>query len=397
MSRSDELKQQIAQLDGLMRDGTLTVDSARQARARLEEELLAQIVPPAPASASIQTAAQPSSRLLLGVLGFVLFIGAAGYAWLGNRIGLSVAPGQAAAATSQAAAHDLAVTQIEGMIDRLAQRLKSVPDDGEGWAMLGRSYAVLGKFGEALSAYRRAVELRPQDAQILADLADALGSANGKSLDGEPETLINKALSMDPGNAKALSLSGTLAFNRNDPATAAKRWERALREIEPNSEMARQVQMALDEARQRAGLPPLVVAVASAADSKQTERPASASPAAASASSSIEGRISLAAHLKGQANAEDTVFVFARPVAGSKAPLAILRKQVKDLPFDFTLDDSLAMSPAMRLSGATEVHVGARISKSGQAMPQPGDLQGISGPIKVGARGVQLEISELIK
>ena len=263
--------------------------------------------------------------------------------------------------------------------------------------MLGRSYAVLGKFTEALPAYRRAAELRPQDAQILADLADALGSANGKSLDGEPEALINKALSIDPNHAKALSLSGTLAFNRSDAATAAKQWERALRVIEPNSEMARQVQAALDEARLRAGLPPLVVHAASAVASGQTERPASAAPGVASASASIQGRITLAANLQALASADDTVFVFARPVAGSKAPLAILRKQVKDLPFDFTLNDSLAMSPAMRLSGATEVHVGARISKSGQAMPQPGDLQGISGPIKVGARGLQVEISEVVK
>jgi cytochrome c-type biogenesis protein CcmH len=101
--------------------------------------------------------------------------------------------------------------------------------------------------------------------------------------------------------------------------------------------------------------------------------------------------------LKAQAAPEDTVFIFARALQGSRAPLAILRKQVKDLPLDFTLDDSLAMSPAMRLSTAKEVIVGARISKSGMATPQPGDMQGLTGAIAVGSKGIALEINEPIR
>jgi cytochrome c-type biogenesis protein CcmH len=79
-------------------------------------------------------------------------------------------------------------------------------------------------------------------------------------------------------------------------------------------------------------------------------------------------------------------------------PLAFLRKQVKDLPFTFRLDDSLAMSPAANLSAATgPVIVGARISKSGQAMPQPGDLEGLSGAIAVGSSGVTVVIANPVK
>jgi cytochrome c-type biogenesis protein CcmH len=150
--------------------------------------------------------------------------------------------------------------------------------------------------------------------------------------------------------------------------------------------MANQLQGALKDARQLAGLP---------------AQPAAAAPstgvAVAGEAATIRGRVTLAEKVKTLAAPEDTVFIFARPVTGSKAPLAVLRKQVKDLPLDFTLDDSLAMSPALRLSTAREVQVGARISKSGNPMPQPGDLQGLTATVAVGTQGVTLEISEAVR
>jgi len=110
------------------------------------------------------------------------------------------------------------------------------------------------------------------------------------------------------------------------------------------------------------------------------------------ADTAITGRVSLAKALAGKASPEDTVFIYARPADGSRMPLAILRKQVKDLPADFRLDDSLAMSPAAKLSGAKQVVVSARVSKSGQATPQPGDLEGVSATVAPGAREVKVEI-----
>jgi len=107
--------------------------------------------------------------------------------------------------------------------------------------------------------------------------------------------------------------------------------------------------------------------------------------------------VQIAAALKAKAAPEDTVFVFARAVDGPRVPLAILRKQVKDLPITFTLDDSMAMNPAMRLSTVTQVIVGARVSKSGNAIAQPGDLQGLSKPTAVGATGLRIEIAEEVK
>lgn len=384
MSRIDEIKQKIAQLDDLKRTGVLTTDAAHAARERLQAELLASVVQPSDAASSAQDT-RPSARLLVGIAAVVLVVAVGGYAWLGNQAALSVEPGASGSSAASGSPHATDAAQIEALIDRLKERLKTTPDDAEGWAMLGRSYSALDRHADALPAYKKVIELRPKDGQAYADLADVLGSINGNSLDGEPEKLIAKALTLEPENVKALALAGTAAFNRGDAASAAKQWEHALRNVEPESGMAVQLQGALDEARQRAGL------------AAQPAAGASKGAAAASQGAIIQGRVTLADKVKAQASPEDTVFVFARPTQGSKAPLAVIRKQVKDLPFDFTLDDSLAMSPAMSLSTAKEVIVGARISKSGNSMPQPGDLQGLTATVAVGAKDLKLEINEAIR
>ena len=156
---------------------------------------------------------------------------------------------------------------------------------------------------------------------------------------------------------------------------------------EPGSELERNLQSGVAEARSRAGMPPVAAAAASG--------PA-ATPAAATGAS-LAGQVDIATALKAKASPEDTLFVFARAVDGPRVPLAILRKQVKDLPLTFTLDDSMAMNPAMRLSTATQVIVGARISKSGNAIAQPGDLQGFTKAVAVGASGLKIEIAEEVK
>ena len=402
MTPLDELKRQLTELDGLIGNGTLKGAQAVQARDALEAQIVAAVLkPPAKAAAP----ARPSRRLLAGLATFVLLFGVAGYAWLGNRQGLSVSPGSPAAAEGAAAPHELGPAQMQAMAEALAERLKSRPNDAEGWSMLGRSYSVLGRYPESLKAYQHVLELKPKDAQALVDYADVLGMVNGQKLDGEPEKLIQRALQLDPDNAKALSLAGTLAFDRNDAAGAARLWERALKNTEPGSPMAGRLQSAVAEARERAGLPALPQAAAAPFDAAAAA-PANAATAnaagqtgdtkAATGPGTVQVRISLAPALAAKADPQDTVFIFARAVAGPKAPLAIQRRQVKDLPLSITLDDSMAMSPQLKLSSVAQVIIGARISKSGNAMAQSGDLQGLSSAVAVGARDVNLQIAELV-
>lgn len=373
------LRMQLEQLKSLNQSGALGDAPYAQAREPLERRLVELVVDTTAPAAPVQRPAAIRSQVLLLSL-FVGGVALAGYAVLGTPQALDAGPDSAA--VQAGGAHAVTPDQIEAMVAGLAARLKERPDDADGWAMLGRSYAVLGRRDEALPALRKAVELRGDDAQLLADYADALAVANGRTLEGEPARLIARALEIDPNHLKALSLAGTLAFDLKDYAGAIRHWEQMVRQA-PASELTQQIQGGIDEARLRMG-----------ADAPPWPQASTAS--AAVAASALSGTVSLAPALAAQARPDDTVFVFARAAEGPRMPLAILRKQVRDLPFTFTLDDSQAMSPAARLSSAARVVVGARISKGGGATPQPGDLQGFSATVASGASQVKVEITEVV-
>ena len=319
---------------------------------------------------------------------FVCVVTVAGYARLGSPTKLALGPESSAAAAKQDA-QQFTPEQIAGMVDRLAERMKTEPDNADGWLLLGRSRLGLGQYPQAVEAYRMAAKLRSNDADVLLDLADAMAMANKRTLDGEPVQLIQRALTLAPTNPRALALAGTAAFVNKDYKGAVTYWEKLV-QVEPaDSAMAQRVQSSIDHARQLAGMKPAVRVAEAAPKTTASSGDKPAGP------SQVSGTVSLSAALKGEVLPDDTVFIFARPAEGSRMPLAILRKQVKDLPFKFTLDDSLAMSPAAKLSDHQQVVVGARVSKSGQAMPQAGDLQGVTSAV-VGATGLQVEISEVV-
>jgi cytochrome c-type biogenesis protein CcmH len=367
-----ERARQRTQIDALERAGTLTAAQARDARARLD---------------AAEPAARPSRALLAGIAAFTVVVAAAGYALVGTPAAWRIAPGESGAEV--AAAVD---AQTEAMLGELRRKLDANPQDADGWSMLGRSYLMLGRHGEAAQALEKLRALRPDDAQVLVDLADAKAMVAGRNLKGEPEALITRALQLDPRNLKALALAGTIAFDRGDWLVAVKHWEDAIAVGGSEGELAANLRAGIDEARVRAGQPRAVAPGASAAATS-----AAGSAPLAIAAAQVSGRVTLAPALAAQAGPDDTVFVFARAADGPRMPLALLKKRVADLPFDFVLDDSLSMSPAARLSGAAQVVVGARISKSGQAMPQPGDLQGFSQPVALGANNVAVQIGEAVK
>lgn len=355
----------------------------------------------AAAPAAAPPAPRPPLRLVVASAVLVLGIAFAGYWWTGAPGAIDAASQSASGDTGEGASHSVDKGQIGAMAEKLAARLKDKPDDVEGWLMLGRSYMVLEKAAEAASAYAQALKLRPNDAGVLADYADALAVQNDRNLTGEPSKLIERALKADPDNLKALMLAGTEAFNRADYALAVKHWERIGRVGPADHPLVQASIDAVAEARRRGNMPPAAGPAAPAAAAQMPAPPAAAAPsdgaAPAAAGASVSGTVTLSASMKAKASPEDAVFIFARPAEGSRMPLAILRKQVKDLPVEFRLDDSMAMSPAAKISTAGRVVVGARVSKSGQAMPQPGDLEGFSSPVSGGAVGVKVEISTATK
>lgn len=376
------LTQQIHKLRALHAQGVIGEAEMQQSCAPLERQLV-DLVLAAPATV---VRARAGGKLTLILVGLVVWLAAAGYLWTGSP-GTPAQPFASRSDTAPApqpgadggAAPEIGREQILAMTEKLAARLKDTPNDVEGWRMLGRAQMALEQPVLAVQAYQRVVQLMPKDAGALADYADALAVRNGRELKGEPTQLIEQALKLDPAHMKSLILAGTAAFNRGDFAKAVVYWDRAGQIGPPDNPMAQQARAAAAEAREAGKL----------------QQPASngAAPAATAGPAGVSGTVSLAASLRGKVSPDDTVFIVARPADGSRMPLAILRRQVRDLPVQFTLDDSQAMSPATKLSGAKTAIVVARISKSGQATPQPGDLEGDTAPVAVGSTGVAVEIS----
>jgi cytochrome c-type biogenesis protein CcmH len=295
--------------------------------------------------------------------------------------------------------------QVEQMVGRLSARLQAQPDDAEGWYLLGRSYYVMGKFSESVAAFERAVKLQVEEPNLYADYADALAMSQDRRLDDKVLALVDRALKLDPDHPKALIMAATAAFQREDNRGAVSYLERLERVAPPGSDLARMVGERLQEARAEAGLkgdakvaqaPSKVDAKADARAEAAGKGDAKAAAGAPAAGAAIRGRITLSPSLAAKAAPTDTVFILARALEGPRMPLAILKRQVKDLPVDFTLSDEQAMSPEMKLSKFREVIVIARVSKSGGAAPQSGDLQGQTSAVKVGTAGLNLTIDSVV-
>ncbi|HUG22320.1 tetratricopeptide repeat protein [Piscinibacter sp.] len=200
-----------------------------------------------------------SAGLAAALAIFMFGVAGGGYLWVGSpgQLSADAAATRAAAPASPRDAVARAQTeQIAAMVERLAERLKTQPDDPAGWQMLARSYTVLGRHAQAVEAYRAANRLQPDNATVLADLAVALTLVNGRNTQGEPAALVERALTLDAKNTKALAFAGMVAFDRKDYSTAVRRWE-ALARIEPaGSPYAQQIAGSIAQARQLAGMPP---------------------------------------------------------------------------------------------------------------------------------------------
>jgi len=382
-------RDEAAELEEDLRNGTLTEDQYQQARQELERRLLEDVANEPGVAAAVGSGAGRWAAIAVGI--GVPLLAAGMYLKVGTPRALTEDVQQAAAGGGHSQGQ-MSKQEIEAMAANLAARLEKNPDDAEGWAMLARTNAALGRYGEAARAFKRLNELVPGNAQLLADYADILAMAQGRRLAGEPVRIIEDALKADPTHPKSLALAGTAAFEAKDYKGAVAYWERLLAVLPPGSEGYQSVSSGIAEAKALAsGASPEQAVQAAAQASSQT------APVPAAGAAKVAGQVTLSPALKDKVAPGDTLFVFARAASGPKMPLAILRLQAKDLPASFTLDDSTAMNAAMKLSNFPEVVVGARVSKSGNATPQAGDLEGLSNPVKVGSADLKVVIDRVVQ
>jgi cytochrome c-type biogenesis protein CcmH len=281
---------------------------------------------------------------------------------------------------------------LRAIAQRYEAEVTGAPGDAEAWMALGRAYLGLGEAGKAMEALSRAQVLLGDQPDLLADYAKAMAQAQGGRFDGGPWRLLERALAKDPDHPMTLWLAAAASLEREDRPQARAYLERLHAQLEPGSEGEKMVQAHLAMLGEGQAGPVTREAVAaegrSASPSTSGQSPPARPQASQSATAaetrteaSVEVRVELDGTLSERVSPSDTVFVFARAPKGPRMPLAVARRPAKDLPVTIVLDDSQAMAPEMRMSRFSEVLVGARVSRSGNPMPQTGDLEGLAGGI----------------
>ena len=359
-------RDQISDLDREHKSGHISDEEWQQSRDELSVRLLedtaavddpaAKAEKPAVWTAVVLAVAMPISAMGL-------------YMWVGNPEALNPL---ALKSPDQVDQKDLAK-----LAQTLADRLQSQPDNLQGWVMLGRTYRTLENFDASLKAYDTALKLSADD-DLQLERIEVMAMQRQGQFEGEPWRVIREILQKDPQHFGALLTAGSASYAEGKYADALKYWEQARKPLDANNPDLPGLENAIATVRDKLGMP------------------TKAAPSASSALN-VSGQISLSAALKAKVSPNDAVFVYATPANGDRMPLAIMKTTVSQLPLNFMLDDSTAMTPERKLSMAGEVLVKVRVSKSGNAMPQSGDLTGASeGPVKVGAKGLKIEIKDQI-
>jgi cytochrome c-type biogenesis protein CcmH len=303
-------------------------------------------------------------KTIIGICLFVAILSAGFYFYLGD----------AHQVAQKSAEQPMTQESVEKMVEEFAVKMDKEPDNLKGWAMLARSYRILGRNTEAANAYARAGSFVDSDPQLLADYADVLAANANGNFAGKPQQLINKALAQDPNNLLALWLSGTAAFNAQNYKAAVQSWEKLAKQLPAETDEARAIAASIAEARSKGGLAPASAPVVS--------------------NLGVSGQVDITPELKSKIKAGDVLMVIARK-PGERMPVAVLKTPLTAFPISFVLNDALAMSPNALISQMPEVSVEVRISKTGMAMPEAGDLISAPQTIKVGTSNARLVIEKI--
>jgi len=267
---------------------------------------------------------------------------------------------------------------VEKMVAEFALKMEADPTNLKGWAMLGRSYRMLGRNEDAAKSFSRAGQLINEDPELLAEYADTLVALANGNFAGKPLQLINQALKLDPNNLLALWLSGTASFNNGDYKSAVQTWEKLAQQLPPGSEEARTIESSIAEARSKGGLAGTNTNINTAVANGK----------------GVSGKIEISAELKSKVKSGDVLMVIARQ-PGERMPVAVLRVPATEFPMNFALTDALAMNPSAPISKLSDVSIEVRISKTGMAKAEAGDLISSAQTVKVGSNQVKLLVDQV--
>jgi cytochrome c-type biogenesis protein CcmH len=375
------LRDQANELEADLNNSLLTQESFEQGRRELQVRLLDEVKSTEKPIAAVRN---PARILAIAMAVLIPLFSVLLYLKIGN-VNAMLPPQQ-----QNAGAEGFGVLRSDVALQELEAKLAKNPQNPDGWLVLARSYSELQRYADAVRAYKELVKLVPKEAQIWTNYADAMAMNNNQSLLGEPTEFINKALELDPDNTTALALAGSAGMERGDYVAAIEHWQKLVALLPPDYPQIQMIIDGINQARDYLSKQP-------GGREKLAKLPDAPKKAVANQALAITGRVSLSPEMTSRASPTDYVFILARAAEGPKMPLAVIRKQVKDLPVEFTLDDSMAMQPQMKLSGFDKVVVLARVSKSGTPMAQAGDIEGTAGVVKPGSKGLNISIDTLVK
>jgi cytochrome c-type biogenesis protein CcmH len=385
--------EQLADLEGRYKAGEMNEEAYQSTRAELEQALFADVNDTVVNQSERLDSSTNNKSSLLSSLFIALLIPAISIP-VYLKVGTPLFTEQLDSKLAAKKAKTITVPKkadgspdLDAMVAGLQKKMEENPDNAKGWFMLGRSYMVLKRYPESAKAFDKSLKLKPDSAQIMLSLADALAMENNGEIVGRPIQLINNALKIEPDNLTALWLGGMAARQQKNYVVAIERWQKLIPLIKEPAEIT-EVRSLIDEAMQKL----------SRDEKKYLSKLVGAKSELLNTKAGVTGitvTISLSDEMKLVAKPTDTVFIYAKAMSGPPMPLAAIKKQVKDLPFTATLDDSMAMMPTMKLSAHSTVKVGARVSMSGQPIAQNGDLFTEKKSVKLGDN-VELVIDSIV-
>lgn len=382
-------KARLQELEQDRNNGLLDDDAYSEAKQDIERALLQDVTGDSDeAQTEVQLMSKSSLYIASGIAFLLPAVTVTLYLLLGSPAALkNSTPQQQLAGTNNVETEQHSNDEMLAMIAKLAQRLRDDPKNSEGWDLLARSYMSMKMYAQATDALQKLYALVGDDVEVLVRLADATAMVSDARFEGEAITLINKALAIQPDHPTALWLAGMAAQEKQQWSKAVDYWQRAKAVLVNNPqsqvELDRLIQYA-QTATTGSGTESMASASGTESRNSQTEM---------SKGVGITVTVSLGEKYKKSLDKNTTVFILAQAIKGPPMPLAAVKKRVADLPITITLDDSMAMMPSHKISKYQQVRIIARVSKSGSARAQPGDIQGLQEPVDSNAN-IKLVINE---